>query len=108
MIKGLLKIVFCIFLLVGFGLFLGLFNGYITNQKNQSDILNEQLKIQRESHILNVYSTYKSNMDLCRQDAAAQKKEKEFIQANCVEALNSSVLGKSLQDWGKEDLLIIE
>jgi|SRR6185503_17790747 len=93
-------------LLISIFAFLGLFFAFILMQSRQDEVAKEQLKIQKETHILSLYSTYKSNIDGCKQEAIAQKKDEEFIQANCIEVINSSMLGKLLKEWGQEDLLI--
>ena len=68
--------------------------------------MQEQLKIQKETHIIGLYSEYKNNIDGCKREAATQKKDEQFIKENCVDVINASLLGESLKGWGKENLLI--
>lgn len=86
--------------------FMYLYRFDLKTQAKQNELVTEQLKIQKEGHILSLYSAYKGNMDSCKAEAQKAKKEDEFIKANCIEAINSSVLGQSLKEWGKESLLI--
>lgn len=79
---------------------------FVQNQKEQISLLEEQTKIQREAHILNIFAEYQANINSCRQEALAQKKDEEFIQANCIEVINSSMIGDLLTEWDRSDLLI--
>lgn len=79
---------------------------FTTNQSSQLSLIEEQTKIQREAHILNLYAEYRNNIDNCRQDALSQDKNEEFIKVNCLDVINSSLIGDLLREWGKENLLI--
>jgi len=79
---------------------------FVQNQKEQISLLEEQTRIQREAHILNIFAEYQANINSCRQEALTQKKDEEFIQANCIEVINSSMIGDLLTEWGRSDLLI--
>ena len=66
----------------------------------------EQLKIQREQHILGLYSTYKNNIDTCTQLAKQAGKDDLFIKDNCIKEINSSLIGKAIVEWGRSELLV--
>lgn len=66
----------------------------------------QQVKINKERHIESLYSTYKSNIDSCKDAARNAKMDENFIQENCVKPVNDSIVGKWLQEWGREDLLV--
>jgi len=93
-------------IVVSIVIFLGLFYGFLKNQSQQIAVLQEQLKIQKETHILSLYSGYKNNIDGCKREAATQKKDEKFIKENCIDVINASLLGELLKGWGKENLLI--
>lgn len=88
------------FLVVGIlaAMALFLYNIFILQQ--------DQLKISKEQHILNVYSSYKNNIDSCISLAKQAQKDNQFIQANCIDVINSSLVGTALKDWGRSDLLV--
>lgn len=93
-------------IVIGIAVFLALFYWFLQNQTQQIAALQEQLKIQKETHILGLYSEYKNNIDGCKREAATQKKDEQFIKENCIDVINASLLGESLKGWGKENLLI--
>ena len=95
-------------IVVSIALFLVLFYWFLQNQNQQISTQREQLKIQKETHILGLFSEYKNNIDGCKGEAITQKKDQQFIKENCIDVLNSSLLGESLRGWGKESLLILE
>lgn len=64
--------------------------------------------IQREQHLLSLYSTYRGNIDSCTALATQQGKDEQFIKDNCVKEINSSLIGISLKKWGKPELLVSE
>lgn len=66
----------------------------------------EALKIEKQAHIKDIYSDYKSNIDSCKATALEMKKDQLFIDQNCIKPLNDSILGKWLTEWGYGDLLI--
>jgi hypothetical protein len=71
-------------------------------------IMQKQLKIQTEQHILNLYMTYKSNIDSCTGLARQSGQDENFIKENCIKTINSSLVGKNLIEWGRSDLLVSE
>ena len=83
-----------------------LFGIFTMAKLSENTLIKKQLKIQEESHVLGLFSAYKNNVDSCRAEAQKQKKDDEFIKATCIEAINSSLIAKSLKEWGYEDLLI--
>lgn len=93
-------------IVIGIAVFLALFYWFLQNQSQQISVLQEQIKIQKETHTLSLYSEYKNNIDGCKREAATQKKDEQFIKANCIDVINASLLGESLKGWGKENLLI--
>lgn len=93
-------------IIISIAVFLGLFYWFLQNQIQQVSVLQEQIKIQKETHILGLYSEYKNNIDGCKREAATQKKDDKFIKENCIDVINVSLLGESLKGWGKENLLI--
>ena len=66
----------------------------------------EMLEIEKQAHIKDLYSDYKSNIDSCKATALEMKKDQLFIEQNCIKPLNESILGKWLTKWGYSDLLI--
>lgn len=64
--------------------------------------------IQKEQHILGLYSTYKNNIDSCTALATQQGKDEQFINDNCVKEINNSLIGQALIQWGRKDLLVSE
>lgn len=102
----LMEKIFKVALIIGVAGFLFFSYLFITDQTSQLSLIKEQTKIQREAHILNLYAEYRSNIDNCRQDALSQDKDEEFIKANCLDVINSSLIGDLLREWGKADLLI--
>lgn len=64
--------------------------------------------IQRDQHILSLYSTYKNNIDSCTLLATQQGKDEQFINENCIREINNSIIGKTLVKWGRKDLLAQE
>lgn len=66
----------------------------------------EQLRIQKEQHILSLYSSYKNNIDTCTSLATQAGKDMQFIKDNCINEINSSLVGKALTEWGQSNLLI--
>lgn len=93
-------------IVISIAVFLVLFYWFLQNQTQQVSVLQEQIKIQKETHILSLYSEYKNNIDGCRREAATQKKDEQFIKENCIDVINASLLGESLKGWGRENLLI--
>lgn len=75
---------------------------------NLFTIQQQELKISQEQHIINLYSSYKNNIDTCKRLAVEAKKDNIFIQENCIKPINSSLVGNGLKDWGKSDLLVTE
>lgn len=65
----------------------------------------DQLKIQKEQHILGVYSAYKNNIDACTAAAKQANKDDQFIKTNCTDQINSSLVGQYLKEWGYSNLL---
>lgn len=64
------------------------------------------MRIQKETYIKSLFAEYKNNVDSCRKEAQDQKKDDKFIKENCIDVINSSLLGQALTNWGREDLLI--
>lgn len=93
-------------IIISIAVFLGLSYWFLQNQTQQISVLQEQIKIQKETHIIGLYSEYKNNIDGCKREAASQKKDDQFIKKNCIDVINASLLGESLKGWGKENLLI--
>lgn len=66
----------------------------------------QQVKINKERHIEALYSTYKSNVDTCKEAASQAKKDESFVKENCIKPVNNSIVGQWLKEWGREDLLV--
>jgi len=92
--------------LVQVTLFLVIFAIYTKTQFDHGKILKDQSKVQKEAHMLTLYGEYLSNVNGCRFEAEEQGKDQKFIQENCIELINNSLLGNFLISWGYEDLLI--
>jgi len=67
-----------------------------------------QTKIQEENHKMSLYAEYRANMDSCRQEALKQDKDIAYVQANCIEVINSSMLGEMMRGWKMEKLFVTE
>ena len=104
-LKHLALFVFYLGALVSIAGFASAFVLFTLAKVQENNLIKDQLRIQKESHILGIYSAYKNNMDSCRAEATKKKKDEEFIKATCIEAINGSMLGESLKSWGKADLL---
>lgn len=94
------------FLIVGVIGFLFFAFLFTQNQSMQISLTREQAKVQKEEHLLTLYAEYKNNIDNCRQAALSQGKDEDFIRINCIEVINSSLIGELLKGWNREALLI--
>ena len=74
--------------------------------KQLADDSKVQVKINQETHIESLYSSYKNNIDSCKEVANQANKDEAFIQDNCIKPVNNSIVGKWLKEWGREDLLV--
>lgn len=72
-------------------------------QSTQSKIY----EIEKERHIEALYSTYRANMSSCRAEAEEAEMDEEFIQENCVDEINNSIIGQWLNER-RPDLVITE
>lgn len=68
----------------------------------------QQLKVNKEQHIEYLYSTYRSNINSCKELAKEEGKDEAFIKENCITPVNNSIIGQWLKEWGRDDLLITE
>lgn len=97
-----------VFLILGVFLLSDSQNKLVELNKQLAEDSKQQLKISKERHIESLYSTYKSNIDTCREAARNAKKDENFIQENCIKPVNDSIVGQWLKEWGREDLLVTE
>ena len=96
-----LVLIFLIF--AGFVSFM-MFLNYI-QKEDELAIQQGMLKIQEEAHIDNLYTVYQNNISACRGQAREAGRDAAFIQENCINPVNQSIIGQWLQERGYGSLL---
>lgn len=90
-------------------LVVGVLGGFLIFQmRTDSEIGAQQLKIQTQTHVDALYSTYQANIQSCEASAREAEKDEAFIKENCIKPINESPIAKWLKEWGYKRLLVDE
>ena len=87
----------------------GVLGGFLVFQaRTDSEMRVQQLKMQTQTHVDALYSTYQANVQSCEASAREAEKDENFIKENCIKPINESPIAEWLKEWGYGYLLVKE
>lgn len=74
------------------------------------ELKRKEIRIEQESYISTLITSYKSEVQACKTAAVNSKPEdlNTFIKENCLDPINKSRVADLLRSWGKENVLETE